>query len=413
MEHTEGKYFELIAMILIYQAILFAALFGGIYQKTKHYPKKFIAWYMLVNAAFFVLVWSNYFGHYKTLRFLYPLSMPLLISFLPLFYYYFRSLTTIKYRVKAKQWYHLLPPVIVLLLQLPYYLFPERVAWDFVLHKPVTDSYKSLATYLVWVNRISFYGLFTLQFLFYLFKFRTNLKLHRLRLELMFSYKENLDLGWMKKLFIGILVFFLSNDITYFFQLSHPWFSVMFYCIGMLLINFYIGYHSLIQSEMVENEIIARMTHYCALHREMTKPRSEMQEDIITQELQKYQRSALKDEAREQILQKLDSIMKEEQLFTDSQISLEELAMKLNTNSKHLSQTINEGHQKNFFNYINDLRIQKAKEMLQTESHANLSIEGIAREVGFQSKSSFYTAFKKATGVTPTEFKSQLNELEG
>jgi AraC-like DNA-binding protein len=66
-------------------------------------------------------------------------------------------------------------------------------------------------------------------------------------------------------------------------------------------------------------------------------------------------------------------------------------------------------YQKNFFNYINDLRIAKAKKMLNGDQHDKLSIEGIAKVVGFQSKSSFYTAFKKTTGITPTEYKAHLN----
>ncbi|MBK7213162.1 MAG: helix-turn-helix transcriptional regulator [Bacteroidales bacterium] len=74
-------------------------------------------------------------------------------------------------------------------------------------------------------------------------------------------------------------------------------------------------------------------------------------------------------------------------------------------------QAINEVHQKNFFNYINEWRINKAKVMLQGKEHRNLSIEGIAKVVGFQSKSSFYTAFKKATGITPTEFRERVDEV--
>jgi AraC-like DNA-binding protein len=405
-----GSEFEIISIILVWQALLFAALFGGIYHKTRHYPKKFIAWYMLSNAIYFLLVWFNFYKYSAILQFVFPLALPLLISFLPLFYYYFRSLTTLKYRVYGKQWYHLLPALVVFLIQLPFYLFPPEDARQFLLHKPVGAEYKWLYIYLVWVGRLTFYGVFTLQFLFYIMKFRTNLKLHRLRIELMFSYKENVDLRWMKYLFIGILLFFVGNDLTYIFGKTHPWFSVLFYSLGMLGINFFIGYNSLMQNELVENEIVARMTHYCALHREMTTPKSENQELFIAQELQKYQRSGLKTDARGLILQQLDRLMEEEQLYADSKISIEDLAMKLSTSSKYLSQAINEVYQRNFFNYINEFRISKAKVMLQSEEHTTFSIEGIAKMVGFQSKSSFYTAFKKSTGITPTEYRAQFKD---
>lgn len=399
---------EIISILLIWQALLFAILFFGIYWKTKHYPKKFIAWYMLANAAYFVMVWSNYFGKTNIIRYLYPLSMPLLISFLPLFYFYFRSLTTLKFRVGWRQLNHLLPSAIIFTLLIPYYLFPSEEAIRYISHSPVAGKYAVLYQYLLWVNRISFYGLFTFQFLYYIVKFRTNLKLHRLRIELMFSYKENIDLRWMRSLFIGILLFFVGNDLTFFMKEMSPWFSINYYCLGMLAINFLIGYHSLIQNEMVEHEIVARMSHYCALHREMTQPRAENQELVISAELQKYQRSALKTDTREQIIQQLDKLMNEEELYADSQINIEDLAMKMSISSKHLSQAINEVHQRNFFNYINELRISKARMMLKEEDHLNLSIEGIAKVVGFQSKSSFYTAFKKSTGITPTEFRAQF-----
>lgn len=405
-----GFSLEFVSIVLIWQALLFAALFAGIYYKTRHYPKKFIAWYMLSNAVYFTLVWLNSFGYIDIVRYVFPLAMPLLISFLPLFYFYFRSLTTLKYRVERKQLYHLLPAVIVFILQLPFFFFSAEDALNFLRVRHVSESYKWLSVYLVWIDRIAFYGLFTLQFLYYIMKFRTNLKLHRLRIELMFSYKENVDLRWMRALFIGILLLFIGNDLTYLFRLENPYFSIMFYTIGMLMINFFIGYNSLIQNQLVENEIIARMTHYCALHREMTTPRTESQELFIAQELQKYQRSALKTDTREQILQQLDKLMEDECLYADSRISIEDLAMKLSTSSKYLSQAINEVYQRNFFNYINEYRINKAKSMLQSDEHTTFSIEGIAKMVGFQSKSSFYTAFKKSTGITPTEYRALFKE---
>jgi len=85
----------------------------------------------------------------------------------------------------------------------------------------------------------------------------------------------------------------------------------------------------------------------------------------------------------------------------------------LGINSKYLSQSINEAYSRNFFLYVNELRVEKAKSYLRTEAHANFSIEGIARQVGFQSKSSFYIAFKRITGLTPSAFRDMVEANAG
>jgi AraC-like DNA-binding protein len=398
---------ETFSILLIWQALLFSVLFAGIYLKTRHYPKLFIALFMLANAVFFRIIRADYFEDIRVLQYMYPLAMPLLVSFMPLFYYYFRALISINFKVRRSQLGHMVPSLLLLILQIPFFFLPGDDASLFLAHQPVTGRYESLYYYLLWINRISFFGFFTLQIIYYVFKFIKNLKMYRLRLELMFSYKENLDLRWMRYLLFATILFFSGLDLIFFLKDMYPAYSLTYYSIGMLAINFYIGYQSLIQNELPEHEIIARMSHYCALHRRMTEPKSDNRESESEQELQKYQKSALKDDTREQIIQQLDVIMAEEELYTDSQINIEDLAMKLSINSRHLSQAINEVHQKNFFNYINELRISKAKIMLREEAHSRLSIEGIARVVGFQSKSSFYTAFKKSTGSTPTEYRDE------
>ncbi|WP_449397875.1 helix-turn-helix domain-containing protein [Chryseobacterium wanjuense] len=66
---------------------------------------------------------------------------------------------------------------------------------------------------------------------------------------------------------------------------------------------------------------------------------------------------------------------------------------------------INAGFQKNFFQYVNEYRIEHAKKLLKDNSKNKLSILGIAYESGFNSKTSFNTTFKKLTNQTPSEFK--------
>ncbi|NER12724.1 helix-turn-helix domain-containing protein [Leptobacterium flavescens] len=97
--------------------------------------------------------------------------------------------------------------------------------------------------------------------------------------------------------------------------------------------------------------------------------------------------------------------------FLDPSISLNSLSKKLHTNSNYLSKVINHYEQKNFSNYINDLRIDYTVEQLKTNKQFRLySVKGIAEEVGFNSTESFSKAFFKRTGIYPSYFIKQLEK---
>ena len=84
------------------------------------------------------------------------------------------------------------------------------------------------------------------------------------------------------------------------------------------------------------------------------------------------------------------------------------MAEQLRISTNYLSQVINEKFDKNFFDFINDYRVEEAKSMLADSTKAGLSIITIANDAGFNSKSSFYTAFNKHVGTTPSEFRKSL-----
>lgn len=90
--------------------------------------------------------------------------------------------------------------------------------------------------------------------------------------------------------------------------------------------------------------------------------------------------------------------------YLDSELNLIRLAEMLSVSTHHLSYVINTGFEKNFFQYVNEFRVEQAKKLLK-ETNSKLSILGIAYESGFNSKTSFNTTFKKLTGQTPSEFR--------
>jgi AraC-like DNA-binding protein len=119
----------------------------------------------------------------------------------------------------------------------------------------------------------------------------------------------------------------------------------------------------------------------------------------------KYRNSGLTPEAGRSLLQSLEELMVIEKCYQDPDITLEKLAGMLNASKHHVSQTINERLGVSFFEYINQLRIEEAKNLLVETSRDEMHVIQVAYAVGFNNKVSFNAAFKKSTGMTPTAYR--------
>jgi len=97
--------------------------------------------------------------------------------------------------------------------------------------------------------------------------------------------------------------------------------------------------------------------------------------------------------------------------FLDPTFSLESLATEMEMSTSKLSLLINQESGHNFSDYINILRVEKAKEYLTNADYETYTIVAIGLECGFNSKSVFYSAFKKFTNTTPTDYKKQKTAL--
>ena len=124
----------------------------------------------------------------------------------------------------------------------------------------------------------------------------------------------------------------------------------------------------------------------------------------------KYQKTGLSSEERELINQRLIDFMLNEKPYLDSEININYVAGQNGTTVHKLSQVINEEHKRNFFDFINSYRISEVKLLLYDPKIAGLKIESIGYDCGFNSKSSFYSIFKKHTHLTPTEFRNSIKD---
>ena len=107
------------------------------------------------------------------------------------------------------------------------------------------------------------------------------------------------------------------------------------------------------------------------------------------------------------LMRQIEDYVVSSESYMSAELTIIDLAEKLKEHPKRISTAINTILNKNFNTYINQHRIKKAERLLKNKSAENFSIEGIGKEVGFNSKSAFYSAFKKMTGMTPTAYKER------
>ena len=222
-----------------------------------------------------------------------------------------------------------------------------------------------------------------------------NLKLlnqHKTEVENTFSFLENKVLLWVRIFLIYSLSTSMLIHILYYLSPENYYFKIIFSIFDLIAI-YWVSVNGVIQqnvlSLLAKNESGISPQYATALENDQRKIGSS--EDLKT------------------LMEEIDYYMKTTEAFLLSDLTIIDLAEKLNIHPKKISATINSIINQNFNSYVNQLRIKKAENLLNDQSSNYFSIEGISKEVGFHSKSAFYAAFKKVTGTTPNKYKEKIS----
>ena len=129
---------------------------------------------------------------------------------------------------------------------------------------------------------------------------------------------------------------------------------------------------------------------------------------IISAIAGKYQKSGLGPQQAEHYKTKLRQVMEVDKLYLTPGLTLPVLAKAMNCTVNHLSQVINGSLGTSFYDFVNSYRIAEAKILLLQDSGGRSFVLGIANQVGFNSNSAFYSAFKKDCQQTPLEYRRSL-----
>jgi len=232
------------------------------------------------------------------------------------------------------------------------------------------------------------------------------LRRHQRRVPQVFSYKEEVELNWLRFLIYGFLAVWLvgvvSMIVHFVGEVDIPQYGGLFLNIAFSLFVIILGYFGFRQTTIF---IPTRLLQKIDQQSEETEKQAP--EEAITE---KYQKSGLDGREARQHYERLMELMETEAPYLDKELTLIKLADKLDLSPNHLSQIINTFAGQHFFDFINRYRVEAVKRKIEAGAHKQHTLLGIALDCGFNSKASFNRAFRKFTGQTPSAFGKTTEE---
>lgn len=206
------------------------------------------------------------------------------------------------------------------------------------------------------------------------------------------AYADHLvvNLNWCYASLAFYTLFFVGVILS---EIVNPWVSELLFNGSLLALTLYLGYYQI--------KVVAQY---------LKSTRIEIVSENVVDNLDEDLTNSSESEGVEKgkkLFEQLEILVNAEKLYLKPDLTIHELGLKLELNSKYLSQAINQQEELNFNKYINQKRIKHAQELLVNSNYANFSLEGIGNESGFRSKSTFNTTFKTITGNTPSEYRKK------
>ncbi len=336
----------------------------------------------LMSAMLLIMVLTNFgylvvrtdLNNYIPQFFAVPFGMTLLYG--PLLYLYSRFILNSEFRWKQKYWFHFLPYVLQLVRNFPMFL-AGRPSW-------------------LWFNRTFLAGelpvynqeriAFAIQdvhlLIYLLITWRWIQAAVRDFANTRFVVSATKRITWIRQLSFCFFLFLITVSSLYILILvKGHYIPVTNYIYTMIMsaVIYFIAYKLVLDPVLISPDFEKKYKSYMP---------------FIGTDGEKY-------------ISKLESLMEKNKIFTNPELKLAELSKEIGLPPHQVSKLINEKMGRSYTDYINELRVAEFIKRLKDHKYASYSIFGIALDVGFNSKSSFNTAFKKITGKSPSSYKSE------
>jgi AraC-like DNA-binding protein len=371
-----------IARISVFVSLLMAFFLLTVKTENK-LANRLFAWFFIVSAidlsGFFV---TDYIQDYIDLL-IFRWTICLLA--MPLFYLYVLSVCYSDFKLKWKHLVHLLPIILVNLVFLPrLYLASDA---DTKLLSGDLDHMPEI--YLIQI-------LIEFQYVFYIVGAFLILKKYR---EIYLENYTNPSTSTYKYLFQMTTVFLIAHCLVALKNLlRYSDYRQIF-----LWLNVVVGSVAL----FITCWLVMKALNHPELFRGINS-KLQLTKDILPEVEEKTASKNVQNDAISSQISTLKQYMAEKEPFLDPSLTIQELANQIDIPVRELSVLINHYMDQHFFDFVNEYRIQKAMGILKDQARSQLTVLEILYEVGFNSKSSFNTSFKKHTNLTPTAYRNTL-----
>jgi AraC-like DNA-binding protein len=335
---------------------------------------------ILVQLILFSIISSN-----KYLEFPYLLGFEIPIPLLhgPFLFIYILALTSKQFS-RPKMLLHFLPFAIGLIATIPFLILSLKE--KILVYQNEGEGFETISI-------VIFIGIILSGIAYTILSLRVLVN-HKKLIKDNFSSIEKINLQWLFRLVLGlsciwVLAFFADDEIIF---------------SSVVLFVAFIGYYGIKQVGIFTNQQVLELTPAFE-YTELVEP------SIVEAEVSKYDNSALSDSQLKAIHGELVQLMKQKKLFLTPELTLKMVAEELEIHPNTLSQVINTVEQKNFFDYVNTLRIEEFKERIANPDNQKYTLLSLAFECGFNSKTSFNRNFKNLTGKSPSEYLKESKAI--
>ncbi len=299
----------------------------------------------------------------------------------PCMWFYIRSQLDNSFRIKPRQLLHFIPAIISLICNLWFYgaLTPEQIAAERAYLQAGNENLPAI------INDTLLFGQF---FIYFPLMFRSVYKNRRYILENHTNSNYILMLWLPRFLWLFFILFFIVFAVYIIYPRTDVWLIPILNTIGMA----YLTYSAIVHSRFYPDSSPS-------INSSTILP-SGKNTDIAY----KDEKSAIPELDRvqmQEICNKLCSYLKESRLYLQPELTLALLAKEVGIPQRAISRSINTWLKCNFFEFINQMRVEEAKRKLLELETADYNIDSIYQECGFRSRSTFFMVFKKIEGKTP------------